>query len=93
MERVTVFATSRKMGTQTDCGISRQESPKEMVSKKRNPFQHSVKSTTPSQITSNCSIFVIDKLLFTPKLADFMLSTGTPSLVGKCFSQTDFALP
>jgi len=43
-----------------------------------------------AEIAFNFDIFRLEEFVFFIKLADFMLNTGTPSLVSKRFFQTDF---
>jgi hypothetical protein len=76
-----------------DCGISQQESYKEMAASYE-IFFAGVKNQLPrAKVTSNCGIFGVDKSLFITKSADFMLNTSTGSLVSRSFfKQISFTL-
>jgi len=77
-----------------DCGISQQESYKEMAASYEILFA-GVKNQLPrAKVTSNCNIFGVDKSLFITKSANFMLNTtSTGSLVSRSFfKQISFTL-
>lgn len=83
---------NRQIRTQVDCGLFRQESYKEMTSKKRNPFSYrAYHQPLVAQITSLAAESrIFARSFFIIRLAKFMLNTGTPSLVSKRSLHTHF---